>query len=62
MQVYLDFGVIVVHDVVVVVALLLVDLEEVGHLLGCQLLPLIAGRFVVHHFVELGQSLRVVFI
>lgn len=32
---YLDLGVIIVHDIVVVIALLLVDLEEVGHLLSC---------------------------
>lgn len=62
MESYLDFGVVVVHDVVVVVALLLVDLEEVGDLFSGEFFSLVAGGFVVHHLVELGQRLRVVFV
>lgn len=62
MRHYLDFGVIVVHDVVVGVAFLLVDFEEVGDLLGGQLFSLVAGGFVVHHLVELTQGLGVVLV
>mgnify|MGYP006897451952 CR=1 FL=1 len=54
--------VVVVHYVVVDVPLLLVDLQEVGHLLRRQFLPLVAGRLVVHHLVQLRQRLRVVLV
>ena len=59
---YLDLGVVVVHDVVVVVALLLVHLQKTGHLLSGQLLPLVARRLVVHHLVQLRQRLGVVLV
>ena len=59
---YLDFGVVVVHDIVVVVALLLVDLEEAGDLFSGQFFSLVGSGFVVHHLVELGKSLRVVLV
>jgi hypothetical protein len=59
---YLDLGVVVVHHVVVGVALLLVDLQEVGHLLSRQLLTLVAGGLVVHHLVQLRQGLGVVLV
>ena len=50
---YLYFGIVVVHHIVVGVPFLLVDLQEVGHLLSCQLLSFVARWLVVHHFVEL---------
>lgn len=59
---YLDFGVIVVHDIVVVISLLLVDLKEGSYLLSGELLALVTCGLVVHHLVELGQCLGVVFV
>ena len=59
---YLYFGIVVVHDIVIVVTLFFVDFEEVGDLLGGEFLSFVAGGFVVHHLVELGKSFRVVFI
>jgi len=57
-----DFGIIVVHDIVVDVSFLFAHLEETGHLLRCQLLALVGCGFVVHHLVQLRQGFRVVFI
>lgn len=61
-MVYLDFGIVVVHDIVVGVSFFLVDFQEVRHLLSSQLLALVAGRFVVHHLVQLRKGLGVVLV
>lgn len=60
---FLNFSIIIVHDIIIdITFLFLIDFQEVGDLFGSQLLPFIARRLVVHHFVELGECLRVVLI
>jgi len=50
---FLDFSVIVVHDIVIDVAFLLVDLQKIGDLLCRQLLSFVGSWLVVHHLVQL---------
>jgi hypothetical protein len=60
---YLDFSIIVVHDIIVDIALIFfIDLEEVSHLFGGKFFALGRCGFVVHHFVELTEGFGVVLI
>jgi hypothetical protein len=57
-----NFGIIVVHDVIINITLLLANFEEISHLLSGQLLTLVGRGFVVHHLVQLRQCFGVVLI
>ena len=63
MENYLDFSIIVVHNIIVdITFIFFIDFEEISNLFSCKFFTLIRSWFVVHHFVKLTQSFRVVFI
>ncbi len=60
---YLYFSIIIVHDIIIDITLIFfIDFEEVGDLFSGKFFTLVGGWFVVHHFVELTECFRVVFI
>lgn len=62
-RIYLDFGIVIVHNVIIDISLIFfIDFEEVSDLFSGKFFTLIGSRFVVHHFVELTESFRVVFV
>lgn len=59
---FLNFGVIIIHDVIIDIAFLFAHLQEVRHLLSGKFISLIGRGLVVHHLIQLRKCFRVVFV